>query len=205
MQAKKESSRRCRKAMHAEHANDCGAVHSIWATHLISIREMPISGSRQSCRPQHRLHKAKRPGSSLSSVLSAYSACIAFLHLLRKSRRNAVPQPSWPGMSRHIPATSRDRFSLRMAGTCPAVTVEQHAAGIFTLSWCPRAGWGIALRFLLRDAVMAGTRRMRIRIGVACGNGGADHRADPWGSGQSLCDWSGRAGGQCSGEGARCW
>ena len=30
----------------------------------------------------------------------------------------------------HGAATSRDRFSLRMAGTCPAMTVEQHAAGI---------------------------------------------------------------------------
>jgi len=45
-------------------------------------------------------------------------------------------------MAGHVPATSRDRLSLRMAGTCPAMTVERHAAGIFTLSWCPRAGRG---------------------------------------------------------------
>ena len=27
-------------------------------------------------------------------------------------------------MAGHVPATSRDRLSLRMAGTCPAMTVE---------------------------------------------------------------------------------
>jgi len=32
------------------------------------------------------------------------------------------------------------------------MTVEQHAAGIFTLSWCPRAGWGTALKFLFAAA-----------------------------------------------------
>jgi len=34
------------------------------------------------------------------------------------------------------PATSRDRFSLRMAGTCPAMRVEQHAAGQRSLTPC---------------------------------------------------------------------
>ena len=49
-------------------------------------------------------------------------------------------------MAGHAPASSRGRLSLRMAGTCPAMTVGQHAAGIFTLSWCPREvqaeAWG---------------------------------------------------------------
>ena len=41
-------------------------------------------------------------------------------------------------MAGQVPATSRDRLSLRLAGTCPAMTVGQHVAGIFTVSWCPR-------------------------------------------------------------------
>ena len=78
---------------------------------------------------------------------SESSACIAFLHLLRKSRYAGVRRTVMAG---HVPATSRDGLSLRMAGTCPAMTVGQHAAGIFTLSWCPRAGQGTALKFFLR-------------------------------------------------------
>src|SRR5260370_15087678 len=90
-----------------------------------------------------------RPDSSFSSLLSACFACIAFLHLLRKSQWTDVRPAVMAG---HVPATSRDRLSLRMARTCPAMTVGQHAAGIFPLSCCPRAGGGTALRFLRFNA-----------------------------------------------------
>lgn len=43
-------------------------------------------------------------------------------------------------MARLVTATSRNRLSLRMAGTSPAMMVGRHVAGICTLSWCPRAG-----------------------------------------------------------------
>jgi hypothetical protein len=110
----------------------------------MSLNEIPAD--QDGVRWRFLLHNTiTRPDSSFTSLLSACSACIVFLHLLRKSRRNAVRPTVMAG---HVPAASRDRFSLRMAGTCPAMTVEQHAAGIFTLSWCPRAGWGTALQFL---------------------------------------------------------
>jgi hypothetical protein len=41
-------------------------------------------------------------------------------------------------MAGRVPATRRDRLSLRMAATCPATTVRQYTAGIFTSAWCPK-------------------------------------------------------------------
>jgi hypothetical protein len=62
---------------------------------------------------------------------------------LQPRRRFTVTDALMAGLTHGlVPATSRDRLALRMAGTCPAMTVEQRSAGNFTVWWCrTRAQW----------------------------------------------------------------
>jgi hypothetical protein len=49
-------------------------------------------------------------------------------------------------MAGHVPAIRSEGLSRLVAGTCPAMMVGQRAAGVFAVSWCPRAGPVTVLR-----------------------------------------------------------
>ncbi len=62
------------------------------------------------------------PDRSFISLSSACSACIALLHLLRKSRRTDVRLTVMAG---HVPAIRSESLQRLVAGTCPAMTVHR--------------------------------------------------------------------------------
>ena len=73
-------------------------------------------------------------------------------------------------MAGHVPATSRDRLSPRMARTCPAMTVGQHAADIIHPIVVPARGLGDCAEILplqcCLQAVTEASQGLRRRRGI---------------------------------------
>jgi hypothetical protein len=87
------------------------------------------------------------PDRSFISLSSACSACIALLHLLRKSRRTDVRLTVMAG---HVPAIRSESLQRQVAGTCPAMTVHRMLLAFSIMVIEPISV--TALKFLLCDA-----------------------------------------------------
>ena len=87
----------------------------------------------------HPIDRRVSPTSSHRRSRDQVAICVFCVHLLISATKIAITDVHPTVMAGHVPATSRDRLSLRMAGTCSDMTVE-HAAGIFIYGGA-RARW----------------------------------------------------------------
>jgi len=112
-------------------------------------------------------------------VLCALSSCNCHED---RSRSPTSAQPSWPGMSRPA-VVIRSRY--RWAGTCPAMTVGQRAAGPIVV---PARGLSVCAKIRASPCCHGRDEARQRQDPWACADGGADHRADASGQ-RSVLRW----------------